>query len=98
MILARNTFQVQFGKMKEAMALAKEGEPFVIMQGAKSHRMLTDLTGTFYTLVLEETYDSLSELEKAIREFPRNKDWESWYRRFSVLVDSGRRELYTIVQ
>ena len=98
MILVRNIFQVQFGKMKEAMALAKEGESFMMPQGAKSRRMLTDLTGAFYTLVLEEAYDSLSDLEKAVREFPRNKDWEGWYRRFSALVESGRREIFTIVQ
>jgi hypothetical protein len=97
-ILVRNVFQVQFGKMKEAMAIAKEGEPFLTLQGAKSHRVLTDLTGAFYTLVFEETYDSLSDLEKTVRDLPRSKDWESWYRRFGALMESGRREIFTIVK
>jgi hypothetical protein len=97
-ILVRNIFQVQFGKMKEAMAIAKEAEPLLGVQGSKSHRVLTDVTGPFYTLVFEETYENLSDFEKAGRDLPRSKDWESWYRRFGALIESGRREIFTIVQ
>ena len=58
MIVIRNVFRLKFGKAREAVALFKEalaiqkraltGEDFTA-------RMLTDVTGQNYTLVLEVT-------------------------------------------
>ena len=56
MVVVRNVFQLKFGKAKEAVALMKEG--LAIQKRAMtdvefSTRVLTDVTGPFYTLVLE---------------------------------------------
>ena len=56
MILVRNVFRLKFGKTKEAVALMKEGLAIQKRAGAPyTYRILTDLTGPFYTMVLELT-------------------------------------------
>ena len=54
MILIRNVFRLKFGKAREAVALIKEGVAIQKRAGANfAARVLTDLTGPFYTVVLE---------------------------------------------
>jgi hypothetical protein len=97
MILVRNTFQVKFGQMKNALALMKEGEAVMKAAGYKPQRLLTDVTGPFYTLVLEAEYESLADLERSGAEMMKVPAWRDWYAKFCGFVDSGRREIFTIV-
>ena len=56
MIVIRNVFRLKFGKAREAVALFKEGIAIQKRVGAGmdfSTRLLTDVTGPFYTVVLE---------------------------------------------
>ena len=58
MIAIHNVFQLKFGKAREAVALRKESPAIQkrALAGADfSARVLTDVTGPFYTLVLELT-------------------------------------------
>ena len=66
MIVVRNVFRLKFGKTREAIALLKEG--VAIQKKALagmdfSTRLLTDVTGPFYTVVLELTVPSLATFE-----------------------------------
>jgi len=66
MVVIRNVFQLKFGKAREALALVKEGVEIQkrAFSGVEfSNRVLTDITGPFYTLVLELTVPSLGEFE-----------------------------------
>jgi len=97
MILVRNVFQLKFGKAREAAVLIKESEALTKKHGGAPTRYLTDLTGPFYTLVMEITYGSLTDLEKEQKEVMGSKDFSDWYQRFIPLVESGHREMFTIV-
>jgi len=97
MIVVRNVFQLKFGKAKEAMALMKESTGILQRQGEPIPRYLTDLTGPFYTLVMELSYDNLAALEKSQKESMSSKEFGEWYQRFIPLVESGHRELYTVI-
>jgi len=96
MIVVRNTFQVKFGRMKDAVALMKESLARVESARGK-HRLLTDLTGDFYTLVLELEYESMAEADRAAREEMNTPGWRETYQKFAAVVDSGRREIYSVV-
>lgn len=98
MIVVRNTFQLAFGKAKEGRAMWQDGKHFAEDAGAHSVRMLTDLTGPSYTLVLEFTYDDLAAFEAGSREIFGSDEWQAWYRKFVPLVMSGHREIYTVVE
>jgi hypothetical protein len=97
MMLVRNTFQVKFGRMKEALALMKENIERSKAATGRSARLLTDVTGPFYTLVLEFEFESLAEMENSSREMMKLPGWQESYQKFSAVVDKGRREIFTIV-
>jgi hypothetical protein len=99
MIVVRNVFQLKFGKAKEAVALLKEGVAIQKRAGLDiPARLLTDLTGPFYTLVLELTVPNLAALEANQPRLMGDKDWQANYQKFAPLVESGYREIFTIVE
>ena len=95
MILVRELFQVKFGRMKEARELWKEALA-MWPAGAPTPRLLTDLTGQYYTLVAESTHKDLAAFETDMRR-EMGADFGAWYQKFIPLVDGGRREIFTIV-
>jgi hypothetical protein len=99
MIVVRNVFQLEFGKAKEGVALVKEGAAIQKRAGANfSQRILTDLSGPFYTVVLELTAPSLAVFEAEAPRYMANKDFQANYQKLVPLVKSGYREIFTIVE
>ena len=100
MIVIRNVFRLKFGKAKEAVALMKEGLAIQnrVMAGQEfSTRVLTDVTGPFYTLVLETEFASLADFESRLPQNFASADWQAWYSQFNALVRSGRREIFRVL-
>jgi hypothetical protein len=97
MILVRDVFQLKFGKARDAQELWKEGTRIMEQASHQPDRILTDLSGNYYTLVLESTYENLTQYENSMKE-NRNEEWQRWYKKFTELVESGHREIFNIVQ
>ncbi len=56
------------------------------------------MTGPFFTVVTEVEVESLVAWEGGFRE-SMNQPWmEEWFGRMQPLVESGRREFYTLVE
>jgi hypothetical protein len=98
MILVRDVFQLKFGKAKEALALWKEGKEILQKYGHYPDRVLTDLAGNYYTLVLETTSKNLSEFEESMKNTFKDKAYSEWYQKFIPLAESGHREIFNIVE
>jgi hypothetical protein len=99
MIVIRNVFRLKFGRAREGVALIKEGVAIQKRAGANfSARVLTDLTGPFYTVVLELTLPSLSAFETEAPRFLADKDFQANYQKLVPLVESGHREIFTVVE
>jgi hypothetical protein len=98
MILVRDVFRLKFGKAKEAKALLKEGMRLAQEVGSAPTRQLSDLTGPFYTLVCESTYDSLAAWECSIGTEMATDEMAAWYERFKPPVESGYREIFTVIE
>ena len=101
MIIIRNVFRLKFGKAREAVALFREGIAIQKRAGAAAGidfptRLLTDLTGPFYTVVLELTVPSLAAFEGATPQLLGDKDWQANYQKIGSLVESGSREIFTL--
>jgi len=97
MILVRDIFQLKFGKARDAMNLWNEMLPLMSGSGHTPDRLLTDLTGQYYTLIMESTFENLAEYEMAFSDTVVSDEWRKSYMKFTELVDSGRREIFTIV-
>ena len=100
MVIVRNVFQVKFGKSKEAVSLFKEATAVASRLGmSQPHsRLLTDVTGDFYTLVLEHGFETLGEFEESSRKLMAHPEWQAIYGRILPLLDGGRREILNLVQ
>ena len=99
MILVRNVFRLKFGKAREALQIMKEGiaiQKRVAAEG--SARLLTDLTGRHYTLVLEMTLPNLAALEAMAPRIFGDQEFQANYQKMVPLVESGHREIFTIVE
>ena len=60
--------------------------------------MLTDVTGPFYTVVLEVTVPNLAAFEGDGPRLMGDKDWQANYQKIAPLVESGYREVFTLVE
>ena len=101
MVVIRNVFQLKFGKAREAIALFKEGVAIQKRIGAGlsfSTRLLTDVTGPFYTVVLEITTPNLAAFEENAPRLMGDKDWQANYQKIGPLVESGHRDIFTVVE
>jgi len=99
MIVVRNVFHLKFGKAREAVAAMKEGVAIQKRLGVDvNQRLLTDLTGSFYTLVLELTLPSLAALETTLSKVMSDKDFNANYEKLVPLVESGHREIFNVVE
>ena len=100
MIVVRNVFRLKFGETREAVAAFREGFGHIQRMGISRApaRLLTDLVSSFYTVVLEQTYESLADFENSAKILMADKDWKAWYQTVLPLVESGYREIFTIVE
>ncbi|MCD6013278.1 MAG: hypothetical protein K0Q79_3140 [Flavipsychrobacter sp.] len=97
MMIERNEFRIKFGKMKDALALWNEILTEFKNAPDKLHvRVLTDLTGPAYTLVLEiEIRDFIHLGFKNYQWMTKTKVGEL-YQKFVPLCESSVRTLYKV--
>jgi hypothetical protein len=100
MIVVRNVFRLKFGKAREAVAGFKTGLSLMNRQGfgRAPARLLTDVVSTFYTVVLELTFESLTQYEEAAKGQMGNSDWKAWYETVQPFIESGHREIFAVVE
>ena len=94
MIVVRDVFQAKYGKSGELVALFKEaqsgwGERLGI-------RILTDVSGPFFTVVTEEEVESFAEWQKRLATIFDHPDFAEWFAKMELLVESGSREFFNI--
>ena len=92
MIVVRDVFQARYGKGDELVALLKEANK--MWSGGRNARLLTDLSGPFFTVVNEAEYDNFSMWEAALQKEFADHRFAEWFERMMSLVESGRREFY----
>src|SRR5262249_1654240 len=98
MILVRDVFRLKFGKAREGLAVWREMSEQGRRSGAMPTppRILTDLVGPYYTLVMETTAKDLSAWEADMKKVMADPNFHTLYQKFSPLVESGHREIFTI--
>ena len=97
MIIERNVFQAKYGRGDELVQLLEEGRPTLAKYGMGSYRILTDLSGPFFTVEMETELESLAAFEST-REAFADPDFGDWFARMTELVDSGSRHFFTVVE
>jgi len=99
-LLVRQVFQAKYGRGDELVALFKEFHSRMQEAGAtvQNFRILTDASGPFFTVVTEYEVESFAAWEGLFRE-AQSRPWlGEWFARTVSLIESGRRDFYTIVE
>lgn len=96
MIIVRGIFRAKYGKGDELVQLIKESNN--IWPNEPSHRLMTDLSGQFFTVVTEAEYESLSAWEADIQKYFNDERFAAWFERMVQLVESGSREFFYLVE
>ncbi len=94
MIIVRDVFQAKYGKGGDLVALFKEAREKWPTQYA--NRILTDASGSFFTVVTETEFENLFFNDTATTEIYSMPEFSDWFERMTLLVESGRREFYNI--
>jgi hypothetical protein len=97
MYIVRDIFQLQFGHFGAAKTLLAEGKTIFQLPELQSIRVLSDFTGDAYRLILEGSYNSLSEYETSLTADFSNPAWKSWYEKFKPHIVSSHREILKVV-
>jgi hypothetical protein len=100
MLLVRQVFQAKYGRGDELVALFKEFNQRMQESGElmPRFRILTDASGTFFTVVTENEVENFAAWESGFSE-SMNQPWMGeWFGRMMPLIDSGRRDFYNIVE
>ena len=95
MIVIRNTFQLKFGKAKEAKAIVLKIRE--IENNNMRMRVLSDITGPFYTLVIEFEEESLTAWEKRQQETLAMAELRPHFEALYELTVSGHREIMNVI-
>jgi hypothetical protein len=100
MVIARQIFRAKYGRGDELVALFQELNARLREAGgsAPRFRILTDLSGPFFTVVTEAEVESLAAWEGAFRESMARPWMGEWFGRMAPLVESGSREFFAVVE
>jgi len=98
MIVVRDVFRLKFGKAKDVKELMKEFKTLPGSDSMKNMRVLFDLVGPSYTMVLEGTYKNLADYETSMSTGMGEKEWQSWYQRFIPNMEKAYREIFTVFE
>jgi len=98
MIVVRNVFRLKFGQAKPALAVMKDGESLMKKLNFPPTRVLTDLIGPAYRVVLETSHENLGAYESDSKRVLGNPEWRSWYEKFIPYCEESYREVLTIVE
>jgi hypothetical protein len=100
MLVARQVFHAKYGRSDELVTLFRELNARMREEGElfPQFRILTDVSGPFFTVVTEVTVENLAAWEGSFRESMARPWVDEWFSRMTPLVDSGAREFLHVVE
>jgi len=101
MFVVRDVFQAKFGRGDELVALFQELDSYwhqsMRRVPFRNFRILTDASGSFFTVVTEMEVDNMAAWERVVTEELALPQFGDWFARMAPLVETGRREFYHLV-
>ena len=96
MFVVRDVFRTKAGKGKEVTTMFKKGMTFMPNEGVKSRRILSDLVGAYWTIVMETEVEKLQTYFDLMNQRPSNPEAEKVMQGYADLVESGYREIFKV--
>ena len=98
MVVARTVFQLEFGAARQAVALMRESAQISTRLGLPGEwRLLTDITGEMYTLVMEVAVEELHLFDSGQGQLMGDAQQQEIRARMNPLVRSARKDMFQVV-
>lgn len=99
MIVVLNVYRIKYEKAEKALSLWREGIAISSLTNDNQVeiRLLTDSLGTYFTIMIEVTADSLEAYDEWTREVLGNREYGSWYQEFVNLTVGRYREVFNLI-
>ena len=101
MIVERLVFRGKFGQSDAIVRSFQERKARIGARFGAPIRLLVDVTGPLFTVVVEIEYHDLAhfdELQRREQELYGGAEFEAWFAEWSAVTESGTRELYRVVE
>ena len=97
MFVERNVFHLKFGAARQALSIWRTFLEKAHYLDPNIHaRLLTDITGRGYSLILELSYETNAEMEPSKCTLTRLEGWKEFYQQFIPLCEFSERTHYRI--
>ncbi|OGO09939.1 MAG: hypothetical protein A2Z66_10135 [Chloroflexi bacterium RBG_13_66_10] len=101
MIQVRDSFQIRFGKIDQAvdlfLRLPKE-VPEVFQPAGARIELLSDISGPMYTLHEAMHFESLESWDGSLQALFARPEFQEWFKDWKQFVEDGSREFYRVEQ
>ncbi|MBI4280340.1 MAG: hypothetical protein HY660_17950 [Armatimonadetes bacterium] len=94
MIIVRTWWRTRWRKGQATIDVLKQMDKLIA--GNRNSRFMTDLSGEFFTVVWEQEYKSLSDIEAAMTGVMAKPRYGKLMETLGTLVVTGGRELYVL--
>lgn len=94
MMMVRLVFQAKYGKGADLLDLFKDAHRR--WNDLYTGRILAERDGAYVTVISETEVESFEEWERRLAYVFAQPDFAIWFLRMTHLVESNRRELYTV--
>lgn len=96
MYLVREVFNTKPGKAKELVKKFKMSAPLMEKQGMQGFRIMTDISGKYWTVVAEFQTEDLTAFAKEARSGRPDPEMEKIMSGYMDLLDGGYREIFLL--
>ncbi len=97
MYIVRDIFHLKYGHFRPVKAMMEEMMKNGMMPQSKGNRVLSDFTGGAYRVIMETSFESLTDFEKELSRDMSKPEFQEWYKKFIDHVISGEREILKVV-
>jgi len=91
-----NIFSLQFGKAKDSLAIWNEILDEVQNIGGPPLRLLTDIVGPSYTLIVEATHPRFTDVNPKVEFWFANEKLKSLHQKFTQFVANAQRDYLNV--
>jgi hypothetical protein len=95
MVIVRDVFQVKIGQMDNALALLKKAQDEGQSSGNIT-RVLTDISGNHFTLVIEGSGESVDAIRSAMMASFEEPELAEYMGAMMQMIESGHRTFYNV--
>jgi len=100
MIIERAVWQAKFGSGDQVVEAFKHWRAQTAPRFGLTARIMVDLTGPMFTVVVETEYRDmaqLAEMTEQLQALYGDAEFQQWFGSWQAAVERGSRELYRVV-